>query len=271
MACEIPRYLLNLPRPIAIVGLGISGKSALHLLNSVFPDEKIYTYDSRSNADFSNPEDLLKKVQPKCLVISPGIDLRLPWIQNFKDNGGKITSELSCALSFLSDETIIAITGSVGKSTVTSLLGTALKKSSPYNFFGGNLGTALSDYVTEVLSGRPRAQFVALELSSYQLENIENFKPKISVITSFTPNHLERYDSLEDYYKTKWSLLNYKSEKIILNSQSKDLVSFAKNHEQLNLSKFTWTSHQDESLKITNHQLTITDVAANKIIYTLHL
>ena len=112
-----------------------------------------------------------------------------------------------------------------------SLIGAGLQAFSPSGFVGGNLGIPFSQYAVEVLSEkRPRADWVVLELSSYQLENCENLCLEFSAITYLTSNHLERYKNLEDYYQTKWNILSITEKNMFLNSGGGDLVSYSEKH-----------------------------------------
>lgn len=222
---------INLELPVAIIGLGVSGESASKLLQTLgLPKSDVATYDKKIPADFSDEILLIQNFKPKTLLVSPGVPLQQDWIQNFLANGGKLTSELTLATALLTDEKIIAVTGSVGKSTTVSILGAGAKAADPFCFVGGNLGLPLAGYVADLLIGsRKKATWVVLELSSYQLENYENLHSEISAIVSLVPNHLERYDSLEDYYRTKWSLADKTNLALVLNKNGGDLLSWAKN------------------------------------------
>lgn len=196
--------------PILIVGMGKSGLAALRLLTLLgYSREKLKTFDNRSGvADFHMPEQI-SSFNPKSMVISPGVPLSTPWIQNLIQSGVHLTSELDLALQNCTTEKIIGVTGSMGKSTTTSLLGEGVRSFSPNSFVGGNLGIPFADYVVNVMEQKAaRAEWVILELSSYQLENAASLKTSASVLTALSPNHLERYPNLDAYYDTKWTLLN---------------------------------------------------------------
>ncbi len=215
--------------PIAVVGLGIAGEAALDLLLSAgVSRSEIATFDDKNPADFNDPDHLIRSFRPKTLVVSPGVALSKLWIQSFQNAGGIITSELSLACQVLTTERIIGITGSLGKSTVASLLESGLNSFSKCGFVGGNLGLPLSVYVKKILAGDTRADWIVLELSSYNLENCVELHCDIGAITYLTPNHLERYQSLSHYYKTKWHLSEITSGPMILNSNGGDLSFFAK-------------------------------------------
>ena len=217
---------LSLPLPIAIVGMGITGQAILELLLCAgISQDQILTFDQKSGGDFQDPALLMSK-NPKTLCVSPGIPLKSPWIQSALKNGVRLTSELEIAFSFLTTERVVAVTGSVGKSTVTALLGEAVLAQDEHAFVGGNLGVPLASYSKRILSSvSKKAEFVVLELSSYQLENFKNLKAQIGVLTYLSPNHLERYFSLEEYYETKLKLFSCVSSVGIVNTRGGDAAA----------------------------------------------
>lgn len=221
---------LMLETPIAIIGMGKSGESAERLLSlQGFKKEDVLTFDLKAPAQFSDPQKLIESGRPKTLVVSPGVPLRLPWIEAARRAGIKITSEINLACNFLTDERIIGVTGALGKSTTVSLLGAGLLSFDKSGFVGGNLGTPLCDYAFELATGkRKKASWLILELSSYQLENCSALLLDHSAITFLSVNHQERYSSLEEYYSTKWQILKKTKGAVFLNSNGGDLLDFAK-------------------------------------------
>ena len=251
---------------IGIVGYGISGQSAERLLQLLeYSSQPIPIWDENSQlrrpssgANFDTPEQWLEKTGVDTLIVSPGYPLQTPWIQKILKSPSagvsyEITSEIALASLFLATETVIAVTGSVGKSTVTSLLAEALSSlGSPY-FAGGNLGKPLSDYMGNLLERKeslaPRAHTLALELSSYQIENLGSFKAHYSLITALTPNHLDRYPSLESYYETKWGLLQRTTRKVFLNSDSSEVQRAEKLFGVPKNLSVAWTSGKSPELE----------------------
>ncbi len=221
-------YIENLKTPIAIIGLGKSGTSALALLREFgFKEAQLATYDAKeSSATFNTVEKLLF-FSPKTLVVSPGVPLNSSWIQTLVAGGVAITSEINLAASLLTTEKIIGVTGSVGKSTVVSLLGVGATSFDKNAFIGGNIGIPFCDYALEVLRGRPRANWVVLELSSFQLENCEKLSLSYSIVSFLSSNHLERYASLEDYYSKKLLITAITKELCLFNKSSKDCNIYA--------------------------------------------
>lgn len=231
MILQMNEFIKNLKTPIAIVGMARSGEAARRLLLSAgVPPKSVLTFDIKlENVDFNDPEILMGQGRPKTLVVSPGVPLTSQWIQEAQRSGVKITSELSLACSCLVSEKIIGVTGSVGKSTTVSILQAGLESFSSSFFVGGNLGVPFSQYALDVLKGqRMPAEWIILELSSYQLENCENLRLDYSAITYFTSNHLERYESLEHYYHTKWRVLSLTKNQMFLNIEGGDLIAYLK-------------------------------------------
>ena len=224
------QFIKNLKTPIAIIGMGKSGEAAVRLLRAAgVAQSYITTFDAKSPlAMFQEPSRLIREVNPQTLVVSPGVPLKTSWLQEAGQRGVKITSELSLACSVLEDEKIIGVTGALGKSTTVSILGAGLGAFCTSYFVGGNLGIPFSHYAAEILENkRKRAEWVVLELSSYQLENCENLALEFSAITYLTSNHLERYNNLSHYYETKWSIFARTRKLLFLNKNGGDLASFA--------------------------------------------
>jgi UDP-N-acetylmuramoylalanine--D-glutamate ligase len=218
------------------------------------PDTKVFTFDQKDpSAQFNNEDELLGH-NPEWLIVSPGIPLKSSLIQKAVAQGIQLTSELEVAFEFIEAEKIIAITGSVGKSTTTALLGQALSAVDADVFCGGNLGQPLAQYIFDVLSsGRPRSKFCVLELSSYQLELFRNLRADASVITFLSPNHLERYPDLNAYYQTKLEILKHTSGPVILNENGGDLKNIFSSAIQ---AKPIWTKGTDALMERYSVQAT---------------
>lgn len=222
-------WIKNLKTPIAVIGLGKSGLAALRLLKGVgFTNSDLITYDDKDASAQINDSQRLLASRPKTIVVSPGVSLRTPWIQKLIADGAQLTSEISLAASFLTNEKVIGITGSVGKSTVTSLLGVGAKHIDANAFVGGNLGIPFCEYAIDLLNGKSKAAWIILELSSYQLENCRGLPLDFSAITFLSPNHLERYDNLEQYYQTKLIITELTKNTCVLNKTSDDAIKSAR-------------------------------------------
>ncbi|MFH1624243.1 MAG: UDP-N-acetylmuramoyl-L-alanine--D-glutamate ligase [Pseudomonadota bacterium] len=132
------------------------------------------------------------------IVLSPGVPMSIRPIQEAKNRGITVIGEIELAYNFMKTP-IVAITGTNGKTTTTSLIGEILKKSQKEVFVGGNIGNPLIEYIR---LGR-EAEYVVAEVSSFQLEGIRSFRPKIVVLLNISPDHLDRYSSYEDYVDAK--------------------------------------------------------------------
>ena len=230
----------RLSLPLAIVGYGISGKSIHRLLTSLgVSAEHIFIFDDKTTKE--DGKDFCQKNNIQSLVVSPGYPLATNWIKEFRITGGKLFSELEIASWFLEDEKFIGITGSVGKSTVAALLHEGAKcfngtTDLENSFLGGNFGIPLADYVFELFAGvrSRRANYLIIELSSYQLENFESLKAYASIVTHLSSNHLERYDSKEDYFQAKWNLVRKTTDYSILNANGGELLDFFETQKHAN-------------------------------------
>ncbi|MBI3355279.1 MAG: hypothetical protein HY038_00630, partial [Nitrospirae bacterium] len=141
------------------------------------------------------------------VVISPGVPYRLEALERVRRRGVKVVSELELASRFLSAP-ILALTGTNGKSTTVTLIGKMLQQSGKRVFVGGNLGTALSEAASKSLQapklGLPSPyDFLVVEVSSFQLETVEQFHPWIAAILNVTVDHQDRYDSVDEYVAAK--------------------------------------------------------------------
>ena len=132
------------------------------------------------------------------VVVSPGIDLREPLFQRIRTAGIPLIGEVELAYRF-SETTFIGVTGTNGKSTTSTLLGAILQEAGFPMLVAGNIGTPLC----EVAPGLPAHGFVVAELSSFQLETIKEFRPRVGMLLNLAPDHLDRYNRVEDYYQTK--------------------------------------------------------------------
>jgi UDP-N-acetylmuramoylalanine--D-glutamate ligase len=150
------------------------------------------------------------------VVLSPGIRLNSEPVRWAKDKGIPVISEIELGFQFC-PATIIAITGSNGKTTVTTLVGEVLKKTGKKVFVCGNIGNPFCGEVGKMKKG----DLVSLEVSSFQLETIVDFRPHVAVFLNFSRNHLDRHSDMQEYLSQKqriflnqkkndWAVLNYR-------------------------------------------------------------
>jgi UDP-N-acetylmuramoylalanine--D-glutamate ligase len=137
------------------------------------------------------------------VVVSPGVPFTLPGLAAARRAGVPIMGEVELASRLLEDVPVVAITGTNGKSTTTALTGRLFQEDRAA-FVGGNLGTPFS----ELLLSGTHFDVAVLELSSFQLEGIERFRPKVGAILNVTPDHLERHGGMDDYVAAKARLFS---------------------------------------------------------------
>jgi len=154
-------------------------------------------------------EELLEKVD--YVVVSPGISIDIPLLKVAQKRGILVISEIEVAYR-LCPAPILAITGTNGKTTTTTLLGEMIKTMNQDVVVGGNIGLALSREVADVSENG----LVVAELSSFQLEGIIDFKPHIAAILNITPDHLDRHHTIENYIAMK--------ERIFTNQKEGDYI-----------------------------------------------
>ena len=134
-------------------------------------------------------------------VLSPGISPNAPLVQRLRQAGLPMFGELEIAYRFCQCP-IVAITGTNGKTTTTELIDAVLAAGGKRTKASGNIGTAFSAAVRESVN----LDVMVLEVSSFQLEHIVEFRPRISVHLNLTPDHLDRYGSMEEYKVAKWQI-----------------------------------------------------------------
>ena len=163
-----------------------------------------------------------------CVVKSPGIPDTAAIISVLKSRNIPIISEIEFASRF-TDHTIIGITGSNGKTTTTNLTQHLLQSAGFDAVKCGNVGNSFARQVAE-----RDAEIYVVELSSFQLDGIEKFKPNISILLNITPDHMDRYDyKLENYTASKFRIcMNQEKEDVfIFNDQDETMIEYMKHHE----------------------------------------
>jgi UDP-N-acetylmuramoylalanine--D-glutamate ligase len=143
------------------------------------------------------------------LVVSPGISPRTEALERARAAGVPVVSEIEIGLRFLPPTTrYVAVTGTNGKTTTTAMVGHLLRALGYSTVDAGNIGTPL----TEVASGEQQPEWLALEMSSFQLHDTPGIAPEVGVLTNLSPDHLDRYESVRDYYADKALLFRNASE-----------------------------------------------------------
>lgn len=221
-----------------IVGFGRSGLASANILYEL--GARVYITDSQDNdfirANLSKLKSKEAKVElgghspdfvkgKDCVIISPGVPGEAFPIAWAKEEGVPVISEIELAWS-LCPAQVIAITGTNGKTTVTTLIGKVLEKAKKRVFVCGNIGKPFCSEVAKMNGG----DFVSLEISSFQLESINTFKPKIAVILNLGRNHLDRYKGVPEYLEAKKRIFRNQdaSDYLVLNYDDPVIRSLAK-------------------------------------------
>ena len=208
----IPGDLAPRGGEIAVIGLARSGRAVAALL--VKNGFKVYASDVASSAETERcavelralgvevdvgKHDLERIAKSALVVVSPGVPPTARPIAAARERGIRIASEVEVALHFLRDARIIAVTGTNGKTTTTALIAHLLRGLDRDAVEAGNIGTPLSEVV---MRDNP-PKWISLEMSSFQLHDTPSLKPEVGVLTNLSPDHLDRYASVEEYYADK--------------------------------------------------------------------
>ncbi len=202
-------------KKVAVLGCGRSGIAAARLALAKGASEACI-FDSSPSATCAEEgigfvpgatEDDARRYAAELVVISPGIEADIPWTLAFAAAGAPIIGETELAYDFC-ESRIIAITGTNGKTTTTALIEHVLLAAGKSAVACGNYGYPLSSVVMQ----QPQPEFAVLEVSSFQMETIVNFRPEVAIWLNFAPDHMDRYRKVEDYYEAKRRIFENMSE-----------------------------------------------------------
>ncbi|MCD6388599.1 MAG: UDP-N-acetylmuramoyl-L-alanine--D-glutamate ligase [Desulfobulbaceae bacterium] len=219
---------------VVVMGLGKSGLAAARFLlrqgaevmvsegadrETIKPEILAWLTEKNIRSEFGGHSAELF-VSADLIVVSPGVPLDLPVLQAARAKKIPMIGELAFAEDYLRTP-VVAVTGTNGKTTVTTLLGELLRADGKNVFVGGNIGTPLADYLVTSQD----ADVVVLEVSSFQLDTAENFRPDVGVLLNITPDHLDRYDSFAAYGKSKFRIFasQGRGDKMIINHDDPEI------------------------------------------------
>jgi UDP-N-acetylmuramoylalanine--D-glutamate ligase len=217
-------------KKVLVVGLGKSGLAAALFLRH--RGAQVTVSDARSAEALAKDipalldegimvetggHGLLTFRRQDLIVVSPGVPLNTPELAQVKSFGLPVIGELELAARFLKGRTL-AITGSNGKTTTTALVGEILQKAGIPTLVGGNIGVP----VVGLIDQSTDETWSVLEVSSFQLESTERFRPRIAVILNITPDHLDRHGSFENYALAKERIFAAQDESdvVVLNADN---------------------------------------------------
>jgi len=222
---------------VCVIGAGKSGTGAVKLLYNV--GAQIVLYDGNDKLDRQElasklpreckaeiilgdfPDELIKRID--LAVISPGVPTDLPFVDRIRSRGIPLWGELELAFRFEKGE-VLAVTGTNGKTTTTSLLGHIMKHWRDKVYIVGNIGEPYTDIVLETSENST----TVAEVSSFQLETIDTFHPIVSAILNITPDHMNRHYTMENYIRIKENITKNQDDfdLCVLNYEDKVLRAF---------------------------------------------
>ena len=245
-------------KKITVVGLARSGLGAANLLAGL--GASVTVTDAKNKEELNDfvarllpsvrlalgghPEEVFTSAD--MLVLSPGVPSNLAHVVRAREQGVPVIGELELAYEVMKTgfdgrllapgTPFIAITGSNGKSTTTSLLDLMLSKGSLRTVLGGNIGSALTEEFVKIKAGVPPTgtgspyDFILAEVSSFQLETIDAFRPHIAAILNISPDHMDRYRSLHEYAEVKARIFANQGDHdfLILNADDPEILSLHK-------------------------------------------
>lgn len=221
---------------VSILGAARSGLAAASFFSKMNIDtlisdtcneeklEKILSENNLKKVTYEAGRHTEKILESDLIIISPGIPSDLQIIKKARSLGIPVWSEIELGYR-VSSAKFLAVTGSTGKSTTVSLLGEILKRSGKEYATAGNIGIPVISKVPSMSENG----YVAAEISSFQLENIDEFRPLGAAVLNLMKNHLDRYDSEEEYYNAKKGIArNFDKENcLILNALDNRLMDWA--------------------------------------------
>lgn len=199
-------------KKVLVSGIAKSGVSAAKLCKKLGSDVTIQDSKTEDKLDAAvlddlrangislytgkNPDDIVADMD--ILIMSPGVPTDLPFVDKARENNVKVIGEIELAYAFCKSP-IAAITGTNGKTTTTTLVGEIFKAYFDNTYVVGNIGNPFADIALDTTEDGA----VSAELSSFQLETIIDFRPKVSAVLNITPDHLNRHHTLENYIAAK--------------------------------------------------------------------
>jgi UDP-N-acetylmuramoylalanine--D-glutamate ligase len=199
---------------IVVVGLGVTGAALARFLSS--RGAAVVATDMASESDLGTRVQAFQAAgislelgghrsetfkAADMIVLSPGVSHTIKPVLEARERGIPVIGEIELASRYIR-QPLVAVTGTNGKTTTTELLGDMLKRSGLNVFVGGNIGNPLIDYA----GGKQAADVIVAEISSFQLDTIETFKPEVGVLLNITADHLDRYPNFEAYAASKMRL-----------------------------------------------------------------
>lgn len=223
-------------KAVAVIGMGISNRPLIKYLLKL--GAVVTAYDKRSREQLGEiydefsalgvkitcGEDYLDNLSGEIIFKTPGLRFDHPALLKAAESGSLVTSEMEMFFE-ICPANIIAVTGSDGKTTTTTLIHKMMTKAGYKTYLGGNIGNPLIDRAWEM----QKDDWVILELSSFQLHTMKK-SPKIAVITNLSPNHLDVHKDYQEYIDAKKNIMLYQSteDRLIVNASNEETAKIGK-------------------------------------------
>ena len=246
---------------ILVVGFGVTGVATARFL--INRGATVTVTDQKKEQEIVSEEPLIREPgirmelgphrietfeKADLIVVSPGVPHTILPIRRAKEQGIPVIGEIELASRFIT-EPIVAVTGTNGKTTTTTLLGKMLEDSGFKVFVGGNIGKPLIVYADR----EEKAEIVVVEVSSFQLDTIDTFRANVAVLLNITEDHMDRYPDLDAYTKSKARIFNNQqyNDTAVLNGSDPVVRSLSRNI----LSRKVFFSSKEEGVAISDESI----------------
>ncbi|MFV0395055.1 MAG: Mur ligase family protein, partial [Coprobacillaceae bacterium] len=255
-------------KKVLVIGLAKSGKAAVRLLSRLnatitinasqtieeMEDYQTYVNEGIEVVAGGHPEEVFER-DFDFVVKNPGINYHKPFILRLKERGIPVYTEIELGYQVAKKQNYIAVTGTNGKTTTVSLLYDILKAQYTNVHLAGNVGTPLCDIVLDANLLEEENHYIVIEMSNYQLLDIDTFTPTVSTIMNLTPDHLDYMDSLEEYYASKTNI--YKNQTIqpfIYNTDDQTITEYLGKYP-IHCPMITMSLHNEADCYIENDNI----------------
>ncbi|BCK00188.1 UDP-N-acetylmuramoyl-L-alanine--D-glutamate ligase [Anaerocolumna chitinilytica] len=263
-------------KTVLVFGTGLSGISAVGFLQDITKNIIVYDTNSKLEAELVREklpenffgeiilgdlaEEYLNKID--LAVLSPGVPTDLPVVNRMRDNSIPIWGEIELAY-YKAQGKIAAITGTNGKTTTTSLVGDIMKNFYQEVFVVGNIGIPYTD----VSKNTTKDSVTVIEMSSFQLETIIDFKPNVSAILNITPDHLNRHHTMENYIAAKLAITkNQGTEDVCILNYEDEVLREAGKVLKTNVMYFSSLRKLDKGIYLDGDNIVYNDGNTSQVI-----
>lgn len=268
-------------KKVLVIGLARSGMAAIQVLHKLgakitlseikVPNEEETKLLKQMDVEILDQDMSVFEKDYDLVVKNPGVSPTGAIVKRLNQRNIPIITEIELAFQVSKPQHYVAITGTNGKTTTTTLVYEILKQAfKDKALVGGNIGTPLCELVLKHNLMQEEGYYISLEISNHQLVDIDTFRPQISTIINLTPDHLETMGSLENYYKSKTEVYrNMKDEDIfIFNSDDENVIEYAHKYpihcvtQDFSLEKNNTYAHIEDGYIVVNNEkvLPISDI-----------